>query len=243
MYISKNPVAIVTGADKGIGLDISKMLYNMGINTVLISNNFSREDLGNNNHEEEEPISIPINLDVRDNKAIKLNINNIYSRFGRIDYLINVAGIAHFGGIELCTEKQWKDTLDTNITGYFLMTKAVFPHMKTAKKGVIINISSVWGVRGSPAMLAYSTSKFAVEGFTKCLAEEAKPYGIKVTSIILDKVNTDFRDKMKSYVNFSTEQKQKMLSVEDVSDAVKWIINTSPRVLPSSISLDAFSWN
>lgn len=242
MQISKNPVAIITGADKGIGKTISTMLFNNKINTVRLSNNFSKLDLENNIQDENRLVSIAMNLDVRDSKGIEIAINDIYSRFGRIDYLINVAGIAHFGGIELCTEEQWDETLATNIKGYFLMTKAVFPHMKKAKKGMIINMSSVWGVRGSPTMIAYSTSKFAVEGFTKCLFEEAKPHGIKVTSIILDKVNTDFRDKMESYVNFSTEQKQQMLSVEDVADAVKWIINSSSRVLPSSVTLDAFSW-
>lgn len=242
MQSSKNPVAIITGADKGIGEAISKMLFNSGISTVRLSNNFSKLDPENNIQDKNKPFSIAMNLDVRDSMGVEMVISDIYSRFGRIDYLINVAGIAHFGGIELCTEEQWDDTLDTNVKGYFLMTKAVFPLMKKEKKGMIINMSSVWGVRGSPTMLAYSTSKFAVEGFTKCLFEEAKPHGIKVTSIILDKVNTDFRDNMKAHVNFSTEQKQQMLSVEDVADAVKWIINSSSRALPSSITLDAFSW-
>ncbi|MHB1948746.1 MAG: SDR family oxidoreductase [Gammaproteobacteria bacterium] len=243
MRVNQYPVAIITGADRGIGRAISECLAGGYINTVLISNDLSGLEIVRKNIlSKNKGDSISICLDVSDSQKINEAVKDIVNKYGRIDYLINVAGVAHFGGVELCTEDQWDETINTNVKGYFLMTKAVFPHMKNVKEGAIINMSSVWGVRGAPSMLAYSTSKFAVEGFTKCLVEEAKPYGIKVTSIILDKVDTSFRDKMSKHVEFSHEQKQRMLDVSDVADAVKWVLNSSPRTLPSSITLDAFMW-
>ncbi|MFZ2315072.1 MAG: SDR family oxidoreductase [Gammaproteobacteria bacterium] len=239
----QNKVALITGADRGIGKAISERLAILGIDTVLISNNVdSLKNAKSNFHAKYEKSPLTISLDVRIKNQIDTAIAEVIDQYGKIDYLINVAGIAYYGGIELCTEEEWDETLNVNVKGYFLMAKSVFPHMKAAGEGMIINMSSVWGIRGAPTMLAYSTSKFAIEGFTKSLSEEARQYGIKVTSIILDKVDTPFRDEMGKYVNFSHEQKIRMLDVEDVADAVTWVISSSPRSLPSSITLDAFLW-
>lgn len=239
----KSKVALITGADRGIGKAISQRLAERNINTVLISNNASGLDDARKDIENKHQIqTLAITLDVRNKKDIDVAISDIMQRYGRIDYLINVAGIAYYGGIELCTEDEWDETLNVNVKGYFLMSKAVFPHMKNAKGGMIINMSSIWGTRGAASMLAYSTSKFAIEGFTKCLLEEGRPHGVKVTSVILDKVDTSFRDSMNKYVDFSEEQKMLMLNVDDVADTVSWLIESSPQSLPSSITLDAFLW-
>ncbi len=239
----QNKVAVISGADRGIGKAISEKMAAANIETVLISNNLSGLEevkLGIENFYQNEPFVI--SLDVRDSNSIKTAINNVVKKYGHIDYLINVAGVAYFGGIELCTEEQWDETLNVNVKGYFLLSKAVFPHMKKVKSGTIINMSSVWGVKGAATMIAYSTSKFAVEGFTKSLSEEARPHGIKVASIVLDKVDTEFREAMRDHVNFTNEQKMCMLTADDVADTVSWIIGTSSRALPSSIVLDAFLW-
>ena len=231
-------VAIVTGADRGIGHAICTHLLNKDINTVLISNNSS----GLQDVQIDSKKQLTVAIDVRDSKAIDKSIQMVMEKFGRIDYLINVAGVAYYGGVEMCTEDQWDETMGVNVKGYFLMTKAVFPHMKKQKSGMIINMSSIWGTRGSPTMLAYSASKFAVEGLTKSLLEEGRSHGIKVASVILDKVDTPFRDEMCEYVNFDDEQKIRMLSANDVADTVGWMMETSNRSLPSSITLDAFLW-
>jgi NAD(P)-dependent dehydrogenase (short-subunit alcohol dehydrogenase family) len=223
-------VAVVTGADSGIGKAVAESLKQDGITTITIS-----EKEGNNNSD------LNITLDIRNKSAIDKAVVKIMQEFAQIDLLVNVAGIAYSGGIDTCTEEQWDETLATNVKGYFLMTKAVFKHMKEAGKGQIINMSSIWGVRGNAAMLAYASSKFAVEGLTKCLQEEAKQYGIKVSSLILDKVDTQFRKNMPEYDHLLA-RKEQMLSVDDIVSAVKWIMTSSPRSLPSSITLDAFAW-
>ena len=89
-------------------------------------------------------------------------------------------------------------------------------------------------------MTAYATSKHAVEGFTKSLRKDVGPKGIKVTSLILDIVDTDFRRLMVANVNFNEQQRKCMLAASDVADAVAYVLAASPRSLPSTITLDAW---
>jgi 3-oxoacyl-[acyl-carrier protein] reductase len=238
----KGRVALVTGANQGIGKAISIRLSQCGVKLALASNKES--ELKNVKTEIEsqggEAIAIPV--DVRNNLQVEDMVKQTIEAFGKIDYLINNAGVSFFGGVQQCTEKEWDETLGINVKGYFLTTKAVLPYMFEAKEGLIINMSSIWGKKGSSSMVAYSTSKFAIEGFTQSLLEEVKPHGIKVSSIILDKVDTPFRDNMTEFVNFSEEQKGRMLTDEDVADSVMWILGSSKKSLPSSIQLDAFLW-
>jgi NAD(P)-dependent dehydrogenase (short-subunit alcohol dehydrogenase family) len=181
-------------------------------------------------------------LDVRDRRSIEPAVARAIERFGRIDYLVNVAGVNVFGGIERCTEDEWDEVLDVNLKGYFLMTKAVYPHMVAAGGGAIVNISSIWGQRGNSKMMAYAVSKHGVEGFTHSLAEEARAHGIKVTSLVVDKVDSAFRERMVGMMDFTDEQKARMLTPADVADACQYVLGSSVRVLPSSIQLDAWLW-
>src|SRR5205814_5296579 len=119
-------------------------------------------------------------LDIRDGLSVTRAVESVARRFGSIDVLVNAAGVAYFGGVSLCTEEQWDDTLDINLKGYFLACKAVFPFMKQAGSGSIINVSSIWGLRGAASMVAYSASKFGIESLTESFAEEARPLGIRV---------------------------------------------------------------
>lgn len=148
----------------------------------------------------------------------------------------------HFGGVADCTVEQWERTLQTNLTGYFLMARTVLPGMRAAGTGTIVNMSSIWGRRPAPATLAYSVSKYGVEGLTKCLAEEARPWGVKVSSLVLDKVDTDFREGMAAHVDYDAEQRARMLSADDVADATLAILESSGRAHPSSVELDAWRW-
>lgn len=235
-------VAIVTGANQGIGKEVSKRLAECGVHLILVSNKSDelkevKKDLDTYNVD-----ILDIALDVRNKAEVDSMVDKAVSQFGKVDILVNNAGVTFFGGVEECTEEEWDLTLNTNVKGYFLLSKAVLPYMKEKKSGTIINMSSIWGKKGSATMVAYSTSKFAVEGLTNSLEEEVKPYGIKVSSIILDKVDTPFRDNMVHKVNFSDEQKEKMIAASDVADSVLWILESSERSLPSSITLNAFQW-
>jgi 3-oxoacyl-[acyl-carrier protein] reductase len=235
----KGKVALITGADRGIGHALAQRLSREGAKLVLHSNN--EESL----LREASPPGTEVLravLDVRDRAAIERSVARAVERFGRIDYLLNVAGINVFGGVERCSEEEWDEVIDTNLKGYFLMAKAVFPHMKSGGGGTIVNLSSIWGRRGTAAFLAYSVSKHGVEGLTRSLAEEGRPHGIKVSSIVLDKVDTLFRERMVGQLDFDEEQKARMLSVDDVVDACLYVLGSSPRALPAAVELDAWLW-
>jgi len=235
-------VALITGANQGIGKAISERLAKKGVNLILLSNKESELNLVKNALNIYNVDILTAVVDVRNKQEIDSAVEDSIKHFGKIDILINNAGVSFFGGIDKCTEEQWDLTMNTNVKGYFLLSKAVLPHMKQLKQGTIINMSSIWGKQGSATMVAYSSSKFAVEGFTQSLAEEVKSDGIKVSSIILDKVDTPFRDGMKEFVEFSEEQKSRMISADDVADSVLWILESSERSVPSSITLNAFQW-
>ncbi|HEU4962734.1 MAG TPA: SDR family oxidoreductase [Bacilli bacterium] len=235
-------VAIVTGANQGIGLAVSKRLSERGVKVVLASNKADELAAAQDQLRAQGGEALAFALDVRDKGSVDRMVQETLDTYGRIDILVNNAGVSYFGGVQQCTEEQWDETMGINLKGYFLLAKAVLPHMIAAKSGSVINMSSIWGKKGSSSMVAYSTSKFAIEGFTQSLSEEAKPHGIKVASIVLDKVDTPFRDNMVEFVEFNDEQKQRMLAAEDVADSVEWILSSSNRSLPSSIHLDAFNW-
>ncbi|MFI9204837.1 SDR family oxidoreductase [Streptomyces sp. NPDC053048] len=234
--------ALITGADRGIGLALARRLGAAGANLVLHSNN--GEGLAAAVREEgwsDEQVLTGV-LDVADAEAVERAVAAATDRFGRVDYLLNVAGIVHFGGIAACTVEQWQQTLQTNLTGYFLMARAVLPGMREAGSGTIVNMSSIWGRRPAPGTLAYSVSKFGVEGLIKCLAEEARPWGVKVSSLVLDKVDTGFRDGMAEHISYDAEQRERMIGADDVADATMTILDSSDRAHPSSIELDAWRW-
>ena len=113
-------------------------------------------------------------------------------KFGFIDVLVNNAGIAL--PTQLVTDTtlaDWRRVMDTNVTGMFLITNAVLPEMVSHKRGAIVNLSSMWGVTGGSCEVAYSASKAAVIGYTKSLAKEVAPSGIRVNCIAPGFILTD----------------------------------------------------
>lgn len=121
-------------------------------------------------------------------------VERILSEQGRIDVLINNAGIGIGGALELATEEEVNIQMNTNFFGVVNMCKAVLPSMRKARKGKIINISSIGGVMGIPYQGFYSASKFAVEGYSEALALEVHPFHIKVCVVEPGDFNTGFTD-------------------------------------------------
>lgn len=121
--------------------------------------------------------------DVSSAKEVSDAVERIASDFGKIDVLINNAGISQIKMLSDVTELDWYNMIDVHLTGAFNMTKAVLPFMINRKQGSIINISSVWGVYGASCEVPYSTVKAGLIGFTKSLSKEVAPSGITVNSI------------------------------------------------------------
>lgn len=113
------------------------------------------------------------------------------SRFGSIDVLVNNAGISHIGLLQDMTTAQWQRLMQTNVTGMFHCCRLLLPSMIRAQKGSIVNVSSVWGICGASCEVAYSASKGAVNAFTKALAKETAPSGIRVNAIACGAIDTE----------------------------------------------------
>jgi SDR family mycofactocin-dependent oxidoreductase len=132
--------------------------------------------------------------DVRDDAAIRAAVDRTIERFGSIDVLFNNAGICAYGLAHELTEEAWDTMLDINLKGAWLVARRIIPHMIARKRGVIINNSSVGGLRGLGRLSHYTASKWALTGLTKAWAIELAPHGIRVISIHPTGVNTPMND-------------------------------------------------
>lgn len=122
-------------------------------------------------------------LDLRDDKAVAAAFAEIERKEGRVDVLVNNAGVIYFKPIEATSVEDWDRLLDINLRGPFLCTRAVAPGMKARKSGAIINVSSNAGIKGGNDESAYCASKFGIEGFSRALAIEFRPYNVSVNTV------------------------------------------------------------
>jgi NAD(P)-dependent dehydrogenase (short-subunit alcohol dehydrogenase family) len=131
---------------------------------------------------------------VRDDAAIRQAVDRAMQEFGRIDILFNNAGICAYAEVDTITDDEWNAMIDINLKGPMNVTRRVVPHMKQAKRGVIINNSSVMGLRGGRRLSHYVASKWGLTGLTKAWALELAPFNIRVVSIHPTGVNTPMND-------------------------------------------------
>ena len=132
--------------------------------------------------------------DVRDDKAVTAAVEGTIAAFGKIDILFNNAGICAYARLHEMTDAEWDAMIDINLKGPFIVTRRVAPYMMAAKSGVIINNSSVMGLRGGNRLSHYTASKWGLTGLTKAWAIELAPYNIRVLSIHPTGVNTPMND-------------------------------------------------
>ncbi len=124
-----------------------------------------------------------VRMDLSDLQSVRSSVKSVLDSFGRIDVLVNNAGIALIKPFLDYTEEDWLKIIDCDLNGCFRVTRAVAESMVSRKSGAIVNISSVWGVHGASCEVAYSAAKAGVIGFTKALAKELAPSGITVNAI------------------------------------------------------------
>ena len=165
------PVALVTGASSGIGKETALALVAAGFNVVGTSRDTSRVT----------PLDgvTFLDLDVASDASVTAAVQEVIERFGRIDVLVNNAGIGSMGAAEETSLAQAQGVFDTNVFGVMRMVNEVLPHMRAQRRGRIINISSVLGFLPQPYMAAYAASKHAVEGYTESLDHEVRDHGVR----------------------------------------------------------------
>ncbi|MDR1728633.1 MAG: 3-oxoacyl-[acyl-carrier-protein] reductase [Acidobacteriota bacterium] len=185
-------VAIVTGAARGIGRAIALELGRRGCHVAF--NYRASRDAADRLAGELAALGVECaaaQMDVADFAAAEAMVRDVADRFGRIDYLVNNAGIVRDHFILRMSERDWDEVLDTNLKGAFNFSKAVAPVMMKARFGAILNISSVSGVTGNIGQANYAASKAGLAGLTKTLARELAGRNVTVNALAFGLIDTE----------------------------------------------------
>ena len=221
-------VVIITGASRGIGREIAKRLSMKGL-TVIANYNKSEKEAEELKKELEEKgfIIDIVKADVSKREEAKKLVKFALDKYGRIDILINNAGISEYKLFTDETDEDWDKIINTNLYSVFAMSQEVIPNMIHNKKGLIINMSSAWGVVGGSLEAIYSVSKAGVDGLTKALAKELGPSNIRVNSIapgmIYTKMNSKFTEEELEVIKEEIPL-GKIGDTTDVAKCVEWLI-------------------
>lgn len=192
-------VAIITGASRGIGRAIARELAAQGANVVV--NYASSSDAAQQVVAEITDAggsAIALQADVSKLEQVDALLNNTLEKFGRVDVLVNNAGITRDTLLLRMKPEDWQAVIDLNLTGVFLCTRAVSKIMLKQRSGRIINIASVAGQMGNPGQANYSAAKAGVIGFTKTVAKELASRGITVNAVAPGFIATDMTSDLKS---------------------------------------------
>lgn len=192
MSIYKEKVIVITGASRGIGAATALLAAKSGY-FVVVNYKSSYECAENicRKITQDGGKCISVKADISNADDVKKLYDKSMEIAGKVDVLVNNAGISEFSLFTDIGEKQWDRMFDTNVKGNFLVSKAFIPQMVHRKNGKIINISSVWGICGASCEVHYSASKAAVIGMTKALAKELGPSGITVNCVAPGVIDTD----------------------------------------------------
>lgn len=167
-------VVLITGGSSGIGKSIGEFLHQKGFVVYGTSRNPERIS---------DSVFPLVALDVRNTESIRTAVDNVISRSGRLDIVINNAGVGITGPLEEIPTAEIKNNFETNLFGPIEVMKAVIPQMRQQKSGLIINVTSIAGYMGLPFRSVYSSSKGALELITEGLNMEVKPFGIYITNV------------------------------------------------------------
>jgi NAD(P)-dependent dehydrogenase (short-subunit alcohol dehydrogenase family) len=184
---SQNPNWFITGCSTGFGRTLATYLLKRGDNVVVTARDPSKLKGITGKGE-----ALFLKLDVTDNSQITTTVKAAEAQFGCIDVLVNNAGIGYFSAIEEGEDAQIRKMFEVNVFGLTRMINAVLPDMRRRKKGFIVNLSSLAGLRGFPALGYYNATKFAVEGLSGALRKEVGPLGIKVMLVEPSGFRTDW---------------------------------------------------
>lgn len=187
--MSEQPVWLITGCSTGFGRELARQLLERGNRVVVTARNpESVTDLAAIAPER----ALVLQLDVTDQAQVEAAVPAAMARFGAIDVLVNNAGIGYFGAIEESEDAEVRRMFEINVFGLAAMTRAVLPVMRRQRRGHIINIASIAGIRGFPGVGFYNATKFAVVGLSDALSQEVAPLGIRVTVVEPSGFRTDW---------------------------------------------------
>lgn len=227
--MNTNKVVIVTGGSKGIGANIVTGLANEGYDVIL---NYNKSEEAAKKIKQQLSIqgkNIEIyKADVSKRDEVKGLIEFCIEKYGKIDILINNAGISQIKLFTDITDEDWNNMIQTNLTANFYTTQEALKHMINNKQGCIINISSIWAITGASCEVHYSAAKAGLDGMTKALAKELGPSNIRVNSIAPGIINTDMNAELSEEDKVNIVQEiplQRIGYPQSITNCVKWLIN------------------
>ncbi|HEU4415209.1 MAG TPA: SDR family NAD(P)-dependent oxidoreductase [Candidatus Angelobacter sp.] len=220
-------VAVITGGGRGIGLALARAFASKGFAVVITGRDAKRLQAATADLKKMKAAVLALQCDVRDPQSVKNLLEGIRTHYKTIDVLVNNAGVAHaLAPVDQLPVETWKEVIDTNLTGTFLVTRAALPLMRAG--ATIVNNLSVAAVQPFAGMSAYNASKYGAMGFTQALREDLRKKGIRVLALLPGATDTDIWGQF-----WPDAPRQKMISAETVAEAVLHAVTA-----PTNASID-----
>lgn len=225
-------VAVVTGSTKGIGRAVAEYLLNDGYAVVISARNLAEVDTTVAEFSQVPGRQVSgASCDMRDYTQVESLIRHAIDTFGRLDVLVNNAGVGRFATVEAMSPDIWREVIETNLNGVFYACHAAIPHLRAGGGGYIFNISSLAGKNAFPQGGAYNASKFGLNGLSEVLFQEVRYDNIKVSYIMPGSVTTYFNGHVPS------PDDDWKLAPEDIAQVVIDLLHHHPRSLPSAVEI------
>lgn len=227
----QDKVVVVVGATGGIGSALTRKLASKGASLVLAA----RDSSAITNLATQLPVSdkiLTVPTDITERQQVDALMEKAIAQFGQIDALVNLAGALVMKPYSNLEPADLEAMLDVNLKGSFYTSQAAAELMQERKSGHICNVVGILGKYSMSMAAAYCASKFGVVGFTKCMAEELKRFGIKFTLFYFGGVNSPLWDNVQLKVD-----RKKMLSPETAADAILYALSAAPEAVPMEINI------
>ena len=221
-------VAVVTGSGRGIGKAAALTLAREGASVAVATRTPEHADRTASEIRDAGGTALPVPLDVSDRESVEQMRNRVLERFGRVDILVNVAGLSTLTPLEDLEEDEWDRVLAVNLKGVYLCARAVLPAMMEQRYGRIVSVASIAGRYGRAQMsAAYSASKAGVLGFTRSVAKRYGEYGITANAIAPGTIVTDMnRDLPRDTLDrlMADAAVPRLGEVDDVAEAIRFLV-------------------
>ncbi|MEA5477409.1 SDR family oxidoreductase [Pseudanabaena galeata UHCC 0370] len=229
----QNKVVVVVGATGGIGSALVPKLASAGAKLVLVARDVAKlEALVNNLEDDYDIEAIAVPTDITKYEQVEGMVQQAITQFGQIDVLVNAAGAGVMKQFLRIEPQELDQMLDLNLKGNFYTSQAVANVMKDRKIGHICNVIGILGKHPMAMAAAYCASKFGAIGFSKCMADELRRLGIKVTLFYFGGIDSPFWDHVSLKVDRS-----KMLTTETAANAIMFALSADPQAVPMEINI------